>query len=107
MLPGLSCLQVWWHLSDGTPEQGPSSRARAACAGGWDRSCNSEAQTSALLGTSPQGGGAGSSLAGPGLCPCPARPRWAVAAAEAAGLLHSTEPAGSHAEIPICKPRYW
>ena len=34
MLPGLSCLQVWWHLSDGTPEQGPSSRARAACAGG-------------------------------------------------------------------------
>lgn len=34
MLPGQSCLQVWWHLSGRSHEQGPCSRARAACAGG-------------------------------------------------------------------------
>lgn len=38
MLPGQSCLQVWWHLSDRTPQQGPCSRAQAACAG--DVSCS-------------------------------------------------------------------
>lgn len=75
MLPGQSCLQVWWHLSDhlsdlrvpaGTLLQGPS----CLC---WRHELqHSEAQTSALLGTSLWGEGAGRSPAGRRLCPCQA-----------------------------------
>lgn len=67
---------------------------------------HSEAQISVLLGTSPRGGGAGSSPAVPGLCLCQARPWRAAAVAEAAGLLHGKELVESHIQIPICKPHY-
>lgn len=67
---------------------------------------HNEAQTSALLGISLWGEGAGSSPTGPRLCPCQARPWRAAAVAEAAGLLHGMELVVSHTEILICEPHY-
>lgn len=95
-----------WRLRGAA--QGPRHGAHMyAGAAGWDRSCR-EAGTRALLGT----------ITGekpPGCCPeqprpvavpCPreAQHHRAEAAPEQAGC--GTEPAGSHAVIPICKLCY-